>query len=207
MCFAVPEEAHHFVKLLAQAPPNRAEVLITGMGKSSVEKGLPKHLQAATPALVISAGFAGGLQPHLQTGHVIYESTDDNISTRLAGLGARQGRFVCADRVAVTAREKIQLGKSSGGDAVEMESGVIRAICTSVGVTCVTVRVILDTCAEDLPLDFNTVIRPDGKVAPLKLATAIAKRPATIKRLLALRKQTRIAATALGEVLFAAICP
>jgi nucleoside phosphorylase len=203
----VPEESHHFVRLLAQSPHRKAEVLITGIGRSSVGNALVPRLQAAAPSLVISSGFAGGLQPNLQTGDVLYEGADADMNRRLTGAGARRGRFACVDHVAVGAHEKIHLAESSGADAVEMESGHILRMCQAARIPCTVVRVILDTRDQDLPLDFNSVIRADGKVAPLKLAAAIARNPAIVKRLLALRQQTRIAATALGEALFAAIGP
>jgi hypothetical protein len=82
-----------------------------------------------------------------------------------------------------------------------MESAVIHVVCAEKNIPCATVRVISDTAGEDLPLDFNALAKPDKNLDFGKLAWAIAKSPGKISALLALGKQTKLAAERLAAVL------
>jgi nucleoside phosphorylase len=123
------------------------------------------------------------------------------LTERLLAAGARRGRFHCAERVVLTAAEKSHLRASTGADAVEMESHWLRECCTPQGVPCATVRVILDTASEDLPLDFNLLCGPAGKLSSRKLTFALGKSPHKIPALIRLGIQTRKASRRLGAVL------
>ncbi|NDA69060.1 MAG: hypothetical protein EBY09_20920, partial [Verrucomicrobia bacterium] len=101
--------------------------------------------------MVLTCGFAGGLSAGLAAEQVIFDA-DERFPLReaLIGAGAAPARFHCADRVAVTAREKATLREQTGAEAVEMESGVIRRLCEERGIPSATVRVISDAADESL---------------------------------------------------------
>jgi adenosylhomocysteine nucleosidase len=103
--------------------------------------------------------------------------------------------------VLVTAAQKAQARADTGARAVEMESEVIRQACRAAGIPSATVRVISDLAAEDLPLDFNRLAKPDQSLHPGKLALAILKSPGAVPGLLRLRNNTRLAAETLADVL------
>lgn len=196
VCFALPDEARHF------AAPRHTRVLITGMGRQNAGRMLQAELALRTPRLVLTGGFAGGLDPALDPCAVVFsEDTEANLGTKLRGLGAIPGHIHCADRVAITATEKAELRRTTGADAVEMESQVIRDLCRERGIPSATIRVISDTATEDLPLDFNALMTPDMRIHFGKLAWQVAKSPGRIPALLALQKRTAAAARRLGEVL------
>jgi hypothetical protein len=250
ICFALKEEAALFRKIAAgaAAAAPAASILITGIGRRNAEKSVREFLAAnsggasvpasrsqdapssqawlvsslAPPDYVLTCGFAGGLNPDLKLGDVVFEifprsSRHESAQTetgnqleppyvgcyeKLAAAGAKPAKFLCADRIATTVAEKKQLRTETGADAVEMESAAIHAICRERGIPCATVRVISDMANEDLPLDFNALSKPDLSLDYGKLALAIAKSPGKIGALLKLRKQTRFAAARLAEVLF-----
>ena len=227
ICFALKEEAAPFRKMAAgtAAAAPAAAVLITGIGRRNAEKSVREFLLTNSPELVLTCGFAGGLNPDLKPGDVVFELIDRRgelhepqtekesgarvtrpsesspLRKKLVAAGAKPVKFFCTDRIATTDAEKNKLRAETGADAAEMESEAIHAVCRERGIPCATVRVISDTASEDLPLDFNQLAKPDQSLDYGKLAWAIARSPGKIGALLKLQKQTRFAAERLAEVL------
>jgi adenosylhomocysteine nucleosidase len=196
----VKEEAKPFRRFAGGRPDVR--ILLTGMGRRNAERALRAELDSARPQRVLSAGFAGGLNPELASGAVLF-GTDapPELARLLAGAGARPGGLHCAERVAATVGEKLALRQQTGADAVEMESGVLCACCRELGLPAATVRVILDPANEDLPLDFNRVLTAEQRLDGRKLALALARAPGKIPALLRLQRQSAAAAERLASVL------
>lgn len=199
VCFALKEEAGAFQQRMA----NQAaiSILITGIGRKNSERALVERLQQLTPRLVLTCGFAGGLDPALVPGDVIYSTDDEGLRRRLATAGAKLAKFYCATRIATTAVEKHELRSTTVADAVEMESEAIQAVCRARGIPCATVRVISDAADVDLPLDFNQLSKPDLSLDYGKLLWAVAKSPGKIPALLRLQKHSSFAAQRLADVL------
>jgi adenosylhomocysteine nucleosidase len=199
VCFALKEEAAPFRETKAGKPG--ISILLTGIGRKNSENSARKFLAAHAPGLVLTCGFAGGLNPELVLGAVVFATENASLRERLAAAGAKPAKFLCANRIAATAGEKLALRQSTGADAVEMESEAIQAVCRERGIPCATVRVISDTAGDDLPLDFNELAKPDMSLDLGKLALAIAKSPGAIGGLLQLQKNCRFAAEKLAKVL------
>ncbi|HET7625398.1 MAG TPA: hypothetical protein VFM25_09035 [Verrucomicrobiae bacterium] len=200
ICFAVKEEAAFALPL--RIGKGQTQILVTGMGRRNASTRFRNALARIAPQRVITCGFAGGLNPALKIGDVLFdEDFDAGLGEALKSLGARPATFHCSTRVAVTALEKAELWRSTGADAVEMESSVIRTICREQGIPGATVRVISDTAQEDLPLDFNALMTAEQKISTLKLAGALLKKPRSVPRLLELQRNTRVAARRLADVL------
>jgi adenosylhomocysteine nucleosidase len=222
ICFALKEEAAPFHQVAASRPG--VFTILVGMGRRNAETSARRFLDSCAANLVLTCGFAGGLNPELKPGDVVFEAPaadatagvapnlDDESAARLAlcqeklaAAGARPGRFFCADIIATTAAEKTRMRAETDADAVEMESAAIHAVCRERGIPCVTVRAISDAAGDDLPLDFNALTTPDHRLDMTKLAWAIARSPGAIAGLLELREKTRLAAEALASVLGKAI--
>lgn len=201
ICFAVKEERRHFRPAIT--PDLR--VAVTGMGASAAEAGFVRALNEADggphPSLVLTCGFAGGLNPAFATGAVLFDADNEAIGGRLGDAGALPARFHCAPRVAVTRAEKATLRRDTQADAVEMESGVIRRLCFVRGIPSATVRVISDAADEDLPIDFNPLITPEGTLRLGGLIAQVVRRPGSVPGMLALQRKTAAAALALGQCL------
>lgn len=202
VCFALPAEAVPFRRRAAGR--DCVHILVTGMGAGNAGRALRSCLERARPARVFSCGFAGGLNPQLKPGEVVYAAEGQpELEARLAGAGAHRARFHCAERVASTAAEKRALRESTGADAVDMESQALGAICAENRIPFAIVRVILDAAGMDLPLDFNRLLTPDQRLHYGRLAAALLTSPGRIGGLLKLQRQSKGAARALAEVLAA----
>jgi adenosylhomocysteine nucleosidase len=201
ICFALKEEAAPFRKIAAGK--GAISISLTGIGRQNAEKSLREFLPTHSPKLVLTCGFAGGLNPELKLGEVVFEplTLNTQLSIRLLASGAKPAKIFCADRIATTIAEKKKLRAETGADAVEMESAAIHAICRERGIACATIRVISDTANEDLPLDFNLLSKPDRNLDFGKLFLAIAKTPGKIGALMQLQKKTKFAAEQLADVL------
>ena len=200
ICFALKEEAAPFQKMVAGK--SGISVLITGIGRKNAEKSVREFLAANSPKLVLTCGFAGGLNPDLKLGEVVFEifpsrnrgnetQIKKNLETpyvvsyeKLLAAGAKPAKCFCTDRIATTGAEKKKLREETGANVVEMESEAIHAVCRERGIPCTTVRVISDTASEDLPLDFNALAKPDMSLNYGKLFWAVAKSPGKIGALL-----------------------
>jgi len=248
ICFALKEEAAPFRKIAAGISLRRdhhVSILLTGIGRQNAEKSLREflnscrsrgnqtqikeeletpHVVSYKPDLVLTCGFAGGLNPELKLGEVIFEIPSSSsrresaqtevgnqlepihvgcyeIKDKLVAARAKPAKIFCADRIATTVAEKKKLRDETGADAVEMESAAIHVVCRERGIPCATVRVISDTANEDLPLDFNALAKPDKNLDFSKLIWAIVNSPGKIGALMALQKKTKFAAERLADVL------
>jgi adenosylhomocysteine nucleosidase len=204
--FAVKEEASPFLRSAEKAAHLRT--LITGMGRDNARKAAQRILAQERPGCVITAGFAGGLNPEIPTGTVIYSALPgSSLASNLEKTGARPVRFHCAERIAVTVEEKALLRQQTGADAVEMESAVIEEVCRESNIPSATVRVISDAAGENLPLDFNQLLTSRFQIHFGKLARELLVAPGKIPALLRLRKQTARAARRLAATLLAVTRP
>lgn len=202
--FAVKEEARPAQLLFGSRSELR--VLITGIGEDNAMQRIRAILANQPARLVITSGFAGGLDPQLATGTVIFEADSDfPLSPALLSAGALPVRFHCSKRVIVSHAEKASLWVTTGAAAVEMESKTIRTVCRQYGIPSATVRVISDSAHEDLPLDFNRILTPEMRINPLRLLAAILRSPGKIIDLVRFQKQTTRAAQRLADALLTVV--
>lgn len=199
VCFAVKEEAASFLQFAKENPP--ISILLTGIGRRNAERSLTKFLSSNTPKRVLTCGFAGGLNPNLAIGDVVFETIEEKIRSELLAAGAKAAEFFCADRIATTVAEKKACREETGCEAVEMESEAIFKMCYERKIPCATIRVISDTANEDLPLDFNALMTSDQTISYSRLVMALLKSPDKVPRLMELQRNTRFAAEKLAQVL------
>jgi nucleoside phosphorylase len=203
LVFAVPQEA---APLRRRGLPAGVAPALCGMGPANARRWITGVLAAGRPAAVLTGGFAGGLDPALRAGDVVFDAAElAALAGVLAGLGARPATFAARDRIAVTPADKAALRAATGADAVEMESAEIRRLCRAAGVPSATVRVVSDAADEALPLDFNRLVTPDWRLSPARLAAAVLARPWKIPALLRLGRTSAAAAGRLADVLAAAL--
>ncbi len=195
VCFAVKEEMKFFKDA-------RCRTLLTGMGQKNASERVRKELGTAKTDLVLTCGFAGGLNTNLSVGDIVFDADDNTgLKDKLIELGAKPGIFHCAEKVASTSKEKQLLQNTTNADAVEMESAAIRAICQEKKIPSATIRVISDAVGEDLPIDFNEVMTPDNRLSMAKLLGKLLREPKKIPQLMEFQGKTVFAARRLDELL------
>lgn len=201
--FAVPEEARPFERHWRRNGPGsggRLHTVVTGMGAENAARVAREMVERHRPHWVITSGFAGGLDPALGVGEVVFDADHDfPLTHALRRAEVRMGVLVQADRVAVTVAEKRALRVATGADAVEMESSAIRGICRSAGIPSATVRVISDAAGDDLPLDFNALMGPGHRLRMERLVLRVLSSPRLIPRLLRFQRQVNAAAGELAR--------
>jgi adenosylhomocysteine nucleosidase len=190
------------------------EVILTGIGKAASQAALAEMDAAAgqKPDLIISSGFAGALRDPLRPGDIIVprkvrtlnNDANADADSIFCQRAVRQGALgvetlITVDRVVHTASEKGRL--AFFGEAVDMESAIIMSAFAAAAVPAITIRVISDAPDEDLPIDFDRCLTPQGGVKPLSLVNAIVSRPQKLPKLIRFGQQSNMAATKLAQFL------
>jgi adenosylhomocysteine nucleosidase len=174
---------------------NRWFLIANGPGPGLVERALKGKPDVDR---ILSVGFCGALDPALRIGDIVVSGEVPK------GLEASfvQGDVVSVDRVAVTAREKCDLRRTTGAAVVEMESAAVAKKAREWDVPFGCVRVVSDAAGEDLPLDFNRFRDADGRFERTRIALAALGSPFTVlPGLVRLDRHCRRAAERLGEFL------
>ena len=205
--FAIEQEAKPFRRFSGSKAG--CNVLVTGIGRNNAEKAIKGYLESVKPQLVLTCGFAGGLNPALKFGEIVFDTDEDSaldaLESVLPLLQCKRGKFLCSDKIVVSAAEKKALWLATKADAVEMESGPIREFCRKINVPSATIRIISDTAEEDLPLDFNELFDKQMRPSALKASARFLRRPKSIGKMLSFMDRTRQAASSLSDVLASAL--
>ena len=188
---------------------HKFDVLLTGIGKASCEHAL-HHGGAANTDLVISSGLAGALKIDLRPGDVVVPRTmrtlrnDASVTadTEFRERAVKQGALaietlITVEKVVQSAEEKARL--AFFGEAVDMESAIVASHFAATSVPVVTIRAISDAAGEDLPIDFDRCLTPQGAVKPMSLVNAIVRRPGRLPNLVRFGRQSNQAAQRLAR--------
>ena len=139
------------------------EVLVahTGVGPAATAENISALLAVHRPRMLISTGFAGGLDPRLVTGDLLIAenfSAPALVAQSRALLGddahAFFGTLTSQPRAAETVAEKSALFAATGALGVDMETACIAAACARAGVPLLSVRAISDAARDPLPVPF-----------------------------------------------------
>jgi adenosylhomocysteine nucleosidase len=190
-------------------------LIVAGVGGPSARRGAEILLAGHRPRWLVSAGFAGALDPDLRcndsllvTSLVTEDATAPGLEIDLSLPDSpegrprvRSGRLVTVSRIIRTAAEKADLRARSRADAVDMESYPIAALGAERGVRFLGVRVISDEAGTDLPPEVLTILGPTGSFRLGAAVGAIWRRPSSFKELWSLREHAHEAADRLAVVL------
>jgi len=162
-----------------------------GMGRAAAARAAEVLIAGHRPRWLISAGFAGALNPAYGRNDLILPS---QVIDREGGsfaaeapenMGARvqhaKGRLLTVDRVVLKVADKAELHRFYQADLVDMESSAVAAVCRDKMVPFVSIRVISDDAHSDLPDEIRGVMNPSGVYRVGAALRSIWRRPSSAK--------------------------
>lgn len=175
--------------------------LLGAMGIRAAEQ-LDQRLAKNKPRLVISAGFAGGLQPDMRVGDLVIgrNYSDPKILSHL-NLGARWKLGDVATESAIIERkeDKRRLGEATGALAGDLETAHFAKICAARDVPMLPVRCISDAFEDDMPVPAHVLLNPEtGRPEPLQLFRHLMANPSSVRGFNQLLKNAKTAQTQLA---------
>jgi adenosylhomocysteine nucleosidase len=172
-------------------------VVCGGVGAEAARRAAEAVIILYEPGLIISAGFAGALDPTLQVGdtltprHVI-----DAADGSRTDAGSGEGILISFETVADT-QQKARFATAFGAHAVDMEAAAVARAAEAHAVKFLACKVISDRSDTHLP-PLAPFIAQDGRFQTGKFTTYIAFRPWLWKGLWRLASDSMKAAQALG---------
>jgi adenosylhomocysteine nucleosidase len=168
-----------------------------------VGESLQRELKEATPALVISAGFAGGLQPDLKAGDLLIGEnyTDPKILDGLIlGENWQVGKLLTEAAIVERAEDKRRLGAGTGCMAADLETAHMARVCQARNIPMLAVRCISDTVDQDMPVPADILLNPaTGRPEPLALFRHLIANPSNVPGFNKLLKNAKTAQTQLAK--------
>ena len=189
-------------------------IAIGGMGRDSARRAAGILLDGHRPSWVVSAGFAGALNPALSRNdlalpaEVIDPEGQGFPVERPPAIGNSvrhvEGRLLTVDRIVVDSAAKQELRRTTGADLVDMESSAVAAVCAQRRVRFLPVRIVSDDARTDLPSEVTSLMTKSGSYRIGAALRAVWNRPSSLKDFWTLHEQALEAADRLAR--FVARC-
>jgi adenosylhomocysteine nucleosidase len=159
---------------------------VGGIGPAAATRAARLLVAGHHPRLLVSAGFAGGLDPGLPRGTVVRPMRVNvagapATALPLAGPPDAPALTICtAERIVRTPAEKRDLAARTGAALVDMETFAVAAVAREADLPCAGVRVISDAADDELPPAVAGLARPQSTLRLLGTALgAVGRRPRT----------------------------
>ena len=206
-----------FVVRRGELRGRRIVLVQSGPGRTRAERAAESLLDGHQPAVVISAGFAGGLDPKLRRGDIVLADRVLDESGRQCEIdlailpasmtetsGVHVGGLLTVDQVVRLPEEKRALGEKHAALAADMETLAVAEVCRRRQTPFLAVRVINDAADDALPRDVEKLLAQTSGAARLGAAVgSILKRPASVMDLWRLQHRALEASDRLARFLAA----
>jgi adenosylhomocysteine nucleosidase len=228
--FALAIEAGCFVDTLSQVRVTRGDGFIAKQGRRGnreivvIESGPGEHraakaahalIDAYRPRRIVSAGFAGGLDPRVRRQDLVVATSLVNASGSELAIdpaahvpwlaevqNLHQGRLLTCDHVIRRREEKQQLGRQYDALAVDMESFAVAEVCRQRAVEFLMIRAISDAVDDELPPDIGKLLAQKSFAGQLGAALgSLFRRPAAAKDLFNLHQNALASSSRLAKFL------
>jgi nucleoside phosphorylase len=218
--FALPAESSGVVgSLRERKTENRViygklsarEVAIfhTGVGRKACQPNIEHFLSVVRPTVLISTGFAGGVNQDLRPGDLIAaENYSDPalinyLEQVLYGTRMQKARLFTASSLVDSAEERNQIARNSAASAVDMETEVIAQACATRNIRMLSLRAISDTPTAPFPVPPSVLFDVNRQaISFTRLGWHIVRHPAAVSRLIRFSRQVDKARKELtGEII------
>ena len=186
-------------------------VVISGPGKPAARRGAELLIAGHRPRWIISAGFAGALDPALARNDLVLPGEVIDLERNLIsiagdlpavpGVRPASGRLLTVDRVIVRSAEKAELRTAYEADLVDMESFAVADLARERAIRFLSVRVISDDANADLAPEVARLLSHSGSYRVGMAMRAIMHRPAALKDFWTLHARAMEASDRLAECL------
>jgi adenosylhomocysteine nucleosidase len=165
-------------------------IAVGGMGRAAARRAAGLLLDGHRPGWMISAGFAGALNPELERNDLAlpYELIDADggrfpVSRpeSLGGVRHVAGRLLTVDQLVLDPAEKAELHHTTGADLVDLESSAVAAVCGEKLVRFLSIRVVSDDARTRLPREVASLLTKSGSYRVGAALRAIWTRPSSVK--------------------------
>lgn len=183
-------------------PRLRLGIWTMGAMGEAVAAPFQQKLRTTRPGIIVSAGFAGALQPDLQVGDLVIGTnySDPKILEKLAFSEIWQrGDVLTVPAIIEQGTEKARLGRESGAAVADMESAHVAALCREFAIPMLSIRCISDGVADDMPVPANVLMKPNGRPDSLALFRHLVANPGAVGGFNRLVKNARKAQAALSD--------
>jgi nucleoside phosphorylase len=211
--FALPTESSRFVSRLTnkrrgtlgageiiygQIAQRSIVVLHTGVGRKTCEIRIKDFFREVQPAMVISAGFAGGVNEDYEVSDLfLAENFSDPCLMSLAQRAVsdqclRVGKLFTAGSIVDSAKERNEIARAHAANAVDMETEVIARACTAHAIPMLALRALSDTAREPFPAPPSVLFDLERQKTNFgRLAAHFIARPAAIGRMFRFARQIK----------------
>ncbi len=186
-------------------------VVVSGPGRLAARRGAELLIAGHRPRWIVSAGFAGGLDPALARNDLVFPheviDLDQNLIPiagelpAVPGVRPERGRLLTVDRVIVRSADKAELRRSYGADLVDMETSAVAGLAQERAIRFLSVRVISDDAHAELAPEVARLLTHSGSYRVGVAMRAIWHRPSALKDFWRLHAQALETSDRLAECL------
>lgn len=141
---------------------------VAGVGMDRARRAAALLVAGHRPEALVSAGFAGGLEPRVPRGALL--AVDRALRAGYPGIDLEQAvdgpiqreTIITVDAPVVLPAAKRALAATCGAALVDMETYAVAAVASSAGVRCLGLRVVSDAVDDALPAEIIPVLRPQS---------------------------------------------
>ena len=185
-------------------------IAIAGPGRTAARRATELLIAGHRPSWIISAGFAGALNPTLNRNDLALPGEVIDLEggqfpvvlPESLGAGIRHltGRLLTVDRLVLDSAEKAELHRTALADMVDMESSAVAAVCGAKLIRFLSMRVISDDARTDLPREVAALLIRSGSYRVGAAVRAIWNRPSSLKDFWTLHERALEAADRLAKL-------
>jgi adenosylhomocysteine nucleosidase len=166
-------------------------IVLSGVGHKAARAGAEVLIAGHRPRWLLSAGFAGALDPALRRNDLVLPDevvgpgggslAIDCPVDEITGFRRPGGRLLTVDRVVVRAADKAELRRESSADLLDMETFAVAQAARERAIRFLGVRVISDDACSELPSEVARLLSQSGSYRVGAAMRAIWDRPSALK--------------------------